>query len=241
MTQNILLKPNVNVNKTLFSLNMQGVDELFPGFATGDFAVLYGSQSVDSLISLLCIRAQLPVQLGGLGSNVVFIDGGNNFKLYQVTRLAQVHQMDPKKTLDRIYISRAFTAYQLTSLIMDKLSETITKYNAKIVIISDILQLFLDEDIPDDEAQSIYNQITRYLASFAKERQIIIIATYSRHQDSKRETLLKEATCQKASTVLYFQKTPYTSEVSLEKHPHFMLGSAELPSENLKLTDFMKN
>ena len=64
----------------LFSLNMPGVDELFPGFAPGDFAVLYGSPSVISLTSLLCIRAQLPVQLGGLGSNVVFIDGGNTFR-----------------------------------------------------------------------------------------------------------------------------------------------------------------
>lgn len=240
LTQNILLKPNTNVNKTtLFSLNMQEVDDLFPGFTAGDFAVLHGSKSIDSLISLLCIRAQLPAQLGGLGSNVLFIDGGNNFKLYQVARLAQIHQLDPKKTLDRIIISRAFTAYQLTSLIMDKLNEAITKYNAKVVIISDILQLFLDENIPDDEAQSIYNQILRYLEGFAKEHQIIVIATYSRHQSSKRESILKESTCKKASTVLYFQKTMYTSEVSLEKHPRFMLGSAELPSENLKLTDFM--
>ncbi|HLN89494.1 MAG TPA: hypothetical protein VK253_05455 [Candidatus Binatia bacterium] len=44
-----------------------------------DFALLYGSSSVISLTALLCMRAQLPIQLGGLGSNVVFIDGGNTF------------------------------------------------------------------------------------------------------------------------------------------------------------------
>ena len=48
MTQNILVKP-VNA-QPLFSLNMPGVDELFPGFAAGDFAVLYGSPSVISLL-----------------------------------------------------------------------------------------------------------------------------------------------------------------------------------------------
>jgi hypothetical protein len=39
--------------------------------------------------------------------------------------------------------------------------------------------------------------------------------------------------------VLSFSKTKYTREVSLEKHPFFVLGTAELPSENLTLTDFM--
>ncbi len=84
----------------LFSLNMPSVDELFPGFAPGDFAVLYGSPSVISLTSLLCIRAQLPTQLGGLGSNVVFIDGGNTFRLYKIARLAQLHQLNPRKCLN---------------------------------------------------------------------------------------------------------------------------------------------
>ena len=79
----------------LLSLNMPNVDELFPGFAPGDFAVLYGSPSVISLTSLLCIRSQLPAQLGGLGSNVVFIDGGNTFRLYKIARLAQLHQLKP--------------------------------------------------------------------------------------------------------------------------------------------------
>lgn len=239
MTQNILIKPAPTVNKQYFSLNMPEVNEFFPCFTAGDFAVLYGSSVVNSLISLLCVRAQLPVQLGGLRSNIVFIDGGNTFNPDQITRLSQTQHLDPKKTLDHIFVSRAFTAYQLTTLIMDKLKEKIKKHDAKLVIISDIAQLFLDDDIPDDEVQSIYNQITRHLVSLAKEQQIIIVATCPRHQDSERDNLLREATCQKASTVLYFQKTMYTSEVSLEKHPHFMLGSAELPSENLKLTDFM--
>jgi hypothetical protein len=237
MTQNILLKPAAN--KPFLSLNMPEVSELFPGFAAGDFAVLYGSPSVTYLTSLLCVRAQLPVQLGGLGSNVVFIDGGNTFLLYQITKLAQLHHLDPKKTLDRIFISRAFTAYQLTSLLMDKLQEAVRKYDAKLVIISDIAQLFLDANIPDDEAQNVYSQITRYLENFAKEKQIIWIATCPNHTDSERNALLREITCQKANITLYFQKTPYTSEVSLEKHPSFVLGTAELPSENLQLTDFM--
>jgi hypothetical protein len=237
MTQNLIVKPTTA--QPLFSLNMPGVDELFPGFAPGDFAVLYGSPSVISLTSLLCIRAQLPAQLGGLGSNVVFIDGGNTFRLYKIARLAQLHQFNPRDVLERIFISRAFTAYQLTSLILDKLEEAVKNYNAKLVVISDIAGFFLDHDVAHEEAQRVYSQIVSYLSSFAKKHQIIVIATYLPYHDSRRNGLLQEITCARANTVLSFSKTTYTREVTLEKHPYFVLGTAELPSENLTLTDFM--
>ncbi len=233
--QNLIAK--TTVTQPLFSLNMPGVDELFPGFAPGDFAMLYGS-SITSLTSLLCIRAQLPPQLGGLGSNVVFIDGGNTFRLYKIGRLAQIHDLNPKQVYERIFISRAFTAYQLTSLILDKLEETIQKYKAKLVVISDIAGFFLDDDVPHEEAERVYSQIVSYLSAFAKKHQIIIVATYP-PSDNKRSRLLQDITIAKANTVLAFSKTAYTREVNLEKHPFFVLGNAELPSENLTLTDFM--
>jgi hypothetical protein len=141
--------------------------------------------------------------------------------------------------LERIFISRAFTAYQLTSLILDKLEETIKNCDAKLVVISDIAGLFLDNDVPHEEARRVYSQIISYLSSFAKKHQIVLIATYLPYSDSRRNSLLQEITCAKANTVLSFSKTTYTREVTLEKHPFFVLGTAELPSENLTLTDFM--
>ena len=237
MSQNLIVKSTMA--QPFFSLKMPDVDELFPGFTPGDFAVLYGSPSVISLTSLLCIQAQLPAQLGGLGSNVVFIDGGNTFRLYKIARLAQLHNLNPRQALEHIFISRAFTAYQLTSLILDKLEETVQKYNAKLVVISDIAGSFLDADIPNDEAQRFYSQVINYLSSFAKKHQIILIATYLPDSENTRSSLLQEITCSKAKTVLYFSKTAYTREITLEKHPSFVLGTAELPSDNLKLTDFM--
>lgn len=237
MTQNLIAKPLMA--QPLFSLNIPCVDELFPGFAPGDFAVLYGSPSVISLTSLLCIRAQLPVQLGGLGSNVVFIEGGNTFRLYKIARLAQLNQLNPQEVLKRIFISRAFTAYQLTSLILDKLEEAVKTYNAKLVVISDVAGFFLDNDVANEEAQRVYSQIVSYLSSFAKKHHIIVVATYLPRSESRRNSLLQEMTCTKANTVLSLTKTTYTREVTLEKHPSFMLGTAELPSENLTLTDFM--
>jgi len=224
----------------LLSLNMRNVNQLFPGFALGDFAVLLGSSSVVSLSSLLCVRAQLPVQLGGLGSNVVFVDGGNTFQLYHVARLARLHGLDPKQTLERIYISRAFTAYQMTALVLEKLRETIRRYDAKLVVISDIAGFFLDKDVAETEARRVYSQVTAYLSNFAKENQVMLVATYPPHQASRRNTFLHEVTCGRANTVISLRQTRYEREFVLEKHPRYVLGVAELPSETLTLDHFLK-
>jgi hypothetical protein len=238
LSQNTIVK--TTPSKTLLSLNMRNINQLFPGFTTGDFALLYGSNAVLSLASLLCIRAQLPPQLGGLGSSTVFIDGGNTFRLYQITRLARLHQLDPKQALDRIYISRAFTAYQMTALILQKLEEAVKNFNAKLVIVSDIAAMFLDKDVQDEEAKRIYSQVTTRLSNFAREHQVIIVATYPPHQDSQRNIYLQALTSGRTNVVIALRQTKYEREVILEKHPTFTLGSAELPTEILPLTAFME-
>jgi hypothetical protein len=148
MSQNTLVK--TTPSQPLLSLNIRNINRLFPGFTIGASALIYGSTSVLSLESFLCVRAQLPAQLGGLGSNVVFVDGGNTFRLYQIASLAKLHQLDPKQTLERIYLSRAFTAYQMTALILEKLKETVNQFDAKLAIISDIAGFFLDKDVPEE-------------------------------------------------------------------------------------------
>jgi hypothetical protein len=222
----------------LLSLNVRNVNGLFPGFAVGDFAVLRGSPSVLSLSSLLCVRAQLPIQLGGLGSGVVFVDGGNTFQLYHIARLARLHGLDPKQTLEQIYISRAFTAYQMTTLILEKLRETVKRYNAKLAIISDVSGFFLDKDIGEVEARRVFSQVVAYLSNFAKENQIMLVATCPPHKESRRNSFFNTVTSGRASTVISLRQTKYEREFILEKHPRYVLGSVEFPSEMLTLDDF---
>jgi RecA/RadA recombinase len=241
MSQNQVLKQYMpyQMPQTLFPLNLRNVNQLFPGFAEGDFAVIEGSSSVASLTSLLCVRAQLVKQLGGLNSCVVFIDGGNSFRLYQITRLAQLHQLNPRQVLDNIYISRAFTAHQLTTLIMQKLKPAVQQFGAKIAIISNLTEFFSDNDLAEPEAQRVFSQVTTYLSNFARENQIILIATNPPYQNTKRNNCLQSLMHQKAGVVLSLGQTAHARTVSLEKHPYLKLGSIELPAQNVTLTDYM--
>ena len=55
---------------------------------------------------------------------------------------------------------------------------------------------------------------------------------------TEETVLYKKLVHAKASTVLRFTKTPYTSEVELEKHPSYMLGVVEFTPEIKTLTDY---
>jgi hypothetical protein len=237
MIQNVMVKTAMAQQKFIF--NTPEVDYLFPGFTPGEFAVIYGSTAVSSLASMLCVRAQLPIQLGGLSSNVIFIDCANTFTQETVARFAQINHLNPSTVRQRIYNFSAFTAYQLTSLIMDKLEEKVVSCNAKLVVISDIADLFLDNSISKEEAQKVYSQIVGTLVQIARKHQIVVVATYPTHEGSIRNIALKEMTLSKANTVLSYYKSPYNAELNLEKHPTYMLGTAEPPSENMTLTNFM--
>jgi hypothetical protein len=242
LQQKLILKPSVSqTGLTRFAFNIRDIDDLFPGFKAGDFAVIYGPKSVTSLVSKLCARAQLPIQLGGLESNVVFIDCANSSSLSDIGQAAQLEQLDVQSALERVHNIRVYTAYRLTSLIMERLQDTVETNNAKLVVISDIAGPFLHDNVDDQEAKAFYSQIMHYLANFAKKYHLIIIATYLSHDCGNRNSVLQEISTTKANTVMRFTKTPYTKEVELEKHPSYILGVADLTSENQALTDFMGN
>jgi len=234
--QSLIIKPSISqALLTRFTFNIPDIDGIFPGFKAGDFAVLYGPQSLNSLTSLLCARAQLPAQHGGLESSVVFIDCAKSSSLSSI----QLQELDANDPLERVLNMRVYTAYRLTSLIMEKLQDAVENQDAELVVISDIAAPFLNDNVDDQEAKTVYTQIMSYLANFAKKHHIIIIASYLTHESSKRNSALQAITTAKAGTVMRFTKTPYTKEVELEKHPSYMLAVADLTSENQALTDFM--
>jgi hypothetical protein len=222
------------------SFNIENVDGLFPGFTLRDFAVLHGSSAVQSLTSLLCVRAQLPYQLGGLESNVLFIDRGNTFRLYDVSNIAQLHELDPRRVLEKIIVSRAFTAYQLTSTIFDRLQDAVRKYESKLVVLSDLARLYLDEDVPKREAKDVFSQLTSYIRDFAQENHVIVVATYPPYFRSKPNFFFKEMVCARANVVASVKRSRYGRQFVLEKHPVFRLGKAEFPCENLTLIEFLE-
>jgi len=225
------------------SFNMQNIDSVFPGFMPGDFAAIYGLHQVLSLSLRLAVRAQLPCQLGGLESSVVFVDGGNTFRLYKVSRMARQHSLRPRDVLKRIFISRAFTMHQMTSIILEGLEEATRKYDAKLAIISDFEGLYLDRDTPPEESREVFKQVAAYISEFAKKKNMIVLATCPPHYYSRPSLFLHTIACARSNVAISITKKPtypFGKQFTLEKHPVFQLGRADFPSDCLTLNDFAR-
>jgi len=145
--------------------------------ATGQFVVFQGLSPSISLAELLCVRAQLG-NPAGLESNAIFIDGGNSFDVYATSNYAIEYGIEPNLALSRIHISRAFTYFQLASLLTEKLLSALTHYNAKFAIVSDVTGLFQDPEIKDkQEAYRVFQRMLRSLSAIAEITGSLVVVT----------------------------------------------------------------
>lgn len=224
----------------VLTLGIPKLDEFFPGFQNGDFAVLVGRPLCTKLSFLLSVRCQLPLRKGGLNSRVVYIDGGNTFDPYVVSAIAQEYGLEPRSVLKRIVVSRAFTAYQLTALVFEKLEETLKRYRSKLVVISDISGLFLDRDVPKIEGRNLFLKITRYLSEVASRRRAVVVASYFPRLNSSRSLFMEVVLLGRASTVISFKEYTGGLKFVLEDHPSIKPFTIDLPSNPVTMDMFIE-
>lgn len=214
------------------------VDDIFIGFQPGDFAVIYGNEA-QSLGFLLCVRSVSPFESGGLDFQAAFIDGGNSFNPYVIAGYARSFGLNPKAVLERIHVSRAFTAYQLSSLILEKLEEFLSSRNVGLILVSDIASLFMDRDIPKTEARDLFLKVCHKLAEIAKKPKIVL-ATYTPDRSSRRGIFFDAALFGQINTLVKFERKNKILRFALQDHPKIRPFEIEIPTENLLLTKFME-
>jgi len=189
----------------------------------GQFVAFHGKPAL-VLSMLLCVRATLPQPLGP-DCDVVFADGGNNFDPYSISDFSIEHVLDAEKVLERLHVSRAFTHHQLACLIIDKLPYAIKKFRAKLIVVSDITQLFCDPDVRDDDKEDalrIFAKTTRTLRMLARKYQSLIVATTL----ELRNTLMERTLTHAAHVSVGIEQKAGLMEFSLLKHPHLPLRTA---------------
>jgi RecA/RadA recombinase len=221
------------------SLGVPAVDNIFPGFEAGDFAVVYGDE-VSFMAFALCVRCILPTEKGGLGSSVAFVDGGNSFNPYLVADLARIYDLDPRAALERAYVSRAFTAYQLSSLILEKLEPFLNVKKSRLLVVSDIASLFLDRDVPKTEAKDLFIKVCAKLSEIAEKKQTLVLATYYPERSSKRGLFLEAVLFGRSNVIVKFERRGSVLRFVLQDHPRIKPFSIDFQSEDVQLTNYME-
>ncbi len=201
------------------SLGVCGLDDVFPGFALGDLVVLHGDAAA-SLSFTLPVRCQFPVSRGGLTCSSVFVDGGNMFSPYAVAETARECGLDYRKVLSRVYVSRAFTAYQFSSLIMEDLCSVLKKTKARLLIVSDVTSLFFDRDLSQAEARELFAKVYNTLSEIAAKKQALVVATYFPEGRSRQGLFFEAVLFGKCTVLVRLKRKGKTLNFILEKHPH---------------------
>jgi hypothetical protein len=104
------------------------------------------AQDMLSLVSDLAIRGALRV-----------VDGGNLFNILTLSRMIRRRTNNVVEVLNRIYISRAFTCFQMESM----LHELQTRSGC--VLVLDLLATFYDENVDTRQSQQLFTSCVRHL------------------------------------------------------------------------------
>lgn len=139
-----------NTGFPLVSSGDKTLDELLSGGFHRDLIyLLYGDKKATANILLTTsVIALKSFNNGGLGDDikVAYVDVYNRFNPYNISKFAVSQNLSPRKVLENILISRAFTWDQLVEILENRLDKL---ENIKVVLISGITKLW-----PNHEKQT---------------------------------------------------------------------------------------
>jgi hypothetical protein len=113
--------------------------------------------------------------MAGKGIEVIVLDGANRFNAYTVSSFARRTLIPPEKLLKSIRIARAFTCYQMATLMGEQLISLLRREEATEllqrpwVILLGPLTTFLDEDVPEKEVRPLFERSLKKVEGMASK------------------------------------------------------------------------
>jgi len=134
---------------------------ILPAVTTGQIGLLIGpkaeTEAMYRVASVLALRG--PVRV---------LDGGNCFNVFRVAR--HIRRQTPRlyEALDRITIARAFTCYQVVTLVQGTPPEGPPK------LVLDLLATFCDESVSASESQRLLAIVIDHLRRFRQHGPVMV-------------------------------------------------------------------
>jgi len=153
--------------------SIPAIDTFVKGFQSSQITLIDSSDwMLFDLTHALCVNA-----INTLGGEIVWVDGGNSINPYELAGLCKRLRMDMGETLDCINISRAFTAYQMVTLIVDALEKEVERTGSELIVVSCFPDLFLDRDMWWSESLQLMKHCMSTLQSITRKHNTVTILT----------------------------------------------------------------
>ena len=111
--------------------------------------------------------------MAGKGLDVILLDGANRFDPYMASSFARRALIPPERLLKKIRIARAFTCYQMATLMGERLVSLLrqegvtTPWQKPWVIVLGPITTFLDEDVPEGEVRPLFERSLKKVEEMA--------------------------------------------------------------------------
>ena len=223
-----IMKPNVAVLSGIREL-----DDILGGFKSGEITFIDGdSKLISNIPNQICVNTYCM-----LHSSVVYIDGGMCADPYRISNYARKMEIDQKEVLEHILISRAFTVYQLTTLIQDRLETTITRYKPLTLIIGRFPILYLDSDVPSKEAQTLLRSNLHKIRELTTKYDLVTIFTNLEKKMLSNLRNVRNIMYQDVDEIVLMKETELATCIELvNRHKNNMI--LHLGAGQMRLEDF---
>lgn len=181
----------------------------------GKLFLLYGDPAVFPLS--LTVASHTLMQ----GSSIAVIDGANRFDVHLIGSIARRYAIDPHTVLDRIFISRGFTCYQMEAAITRRLGPFLHTIQSNTALILGLLDTFYDEQAPFREVQQILVRMTTTLEELKSRGVSILLASQDWNVIPKERNQLLQTLKTKVDQV-------YRLEMNEENKPRLFLEPSSL-------------
>jgi DNA repair protein RadA len=160
---NALLEKRKKVQK--LSSGTSSLDELLGGgFETQAIVEVYGEfgSGKTQVGHQLAVNTIRPIEDGGLGGEVFYIDTEDTFRPERITQMATAIGIDPADALERIHVARAYnSAHQI--LLVDEIKRMSKNIDVKLVIVDSLTSHFRAEYVGRGMLATRQQKLNRHL------------------------------------------------------------------------------
>jgi hypothetical protein len=155
-------------------MNSAALVEQFRAAPPGKLYCLHGDSGVFRLSLLAAGHALLN------GVPVTLVDGSNRFDLYGLAEFARRSSGAggaPDQMLRNIFVSRAFTCYQMEAVLTERLPAFVHAKKSPVVLIFGLLDTFYDEQAPLFEVRNALERVLQSLHRLRNEGTSLLLAS----------------------------------------------------------------
>jgi hypothetical protein len=211
------------------------LDAFFGGLRQECMTLIDSSdRMVFDLTHILCVNG-----VSTLGRDVVWVDGGNCVDPYELGRICRRFGLDRTEVLDSVNVARAFTAYQLVSLIDERLEDEVLRTGAGMVVVSCLPDMFQDREMRWSESYQLIKRCVERLHDLSRrEGTATLVTNYGLTKILQRKSL-KNLLYGTADDILRIENASGCLRITLPNRQESMLYHP-VPHNQTTLEEFMR-